>query len=116
MTIARLDENFTSGALQVNRTIWASVEAFASAFVANMPTLYTLRRETSSPDGTQVSKSFIRPESEEERGIRVTTSVELDVQYKSPTCPKRAILSDSSDYWDKRSSKEELIQTSVHYN
>jgi hypothetical protein len=116
MTIARLDENFTSGALQVNRTIWASVEAFASAFVANMPTLYTLRRRPSIPDGTLVSRMSIHPEWGEESGIRVTRSVELDVQYESPTFPKRAILSGIGDFWDKRSAEEELIQCSVHYN
>lgn len=32
--------------LQVNRTTWVSVKAFTAAFVANVPTLYTLRRRT----------------------------------------------------------------------
>jgi hypothetical protein len=113
MTIARLDENFNSGALQVNRTVWASAEAFASAFVANMPTLYTLRRRTSNPDGTLISRGSIRPDSGEERGIRVTRSIELDVKYESPTCPKREILSGNGDSLEKRPSNEESIQTSV---
>jgi len=116
MTIARLDENYSSGALQVNRTIWASVEAFASAFVANMPTLYTLRRRSNTSNGTMMSRSSTRPDSEEERGIKVTRSVELDVQYESPTFPKRAVMSDGGDSWDKQSSEEELIQTSVQYD
>ena len=57
----------------------------------------------------------IRPEWGEGSGIRVTRSVELDVQYESPTFPKHALLSGSGDSWDKRLS-EELIQCSVHYN
>jgi hypothetical protein len=117
MTIVRLDENFSSGALQVNRTIWASVEAFASAFVANMPTLYTLRRRTSTPDCTLVSRTSLRPESGEERGIRVTRSVEMDIQYESPdpTFPKRAVILGSVEKWDKRENEEELMRRSVHY-
>lgn len=30
--------------MQVNRTTWASVESFTAAFVANIPTLYALRK------------------------------------------------------------------------
>jgi hypothetical protein len=117
MTIVRLDENYSSGALQVNRTNWASIEAFASAFVANMPTLYTLRSRKNRKNSTTIARSSIRPDSEEAKGIRVVRSVELDVQYESPTFPKRAIVADSSELWDKRTSEEEdLIQTSVHCN
>jgi hypothetical protein len=116
MTIARLDENYSSGALQVNRTIWASVEAFASAFVANMPTLYTLRSRSNAVNSTLTSRSSICPDLEEERGIRVVRSVELDVKYVSPTFLERVILAHSGDSWDKRASEEDLIQTSVHCN
>lgn len=45
ITIIRLPLNFSHGTQQVNRTTWASVEAFAAAFVANVPTIYTLRRQ-----------------------------------------------------------------------
>lgn len=48
ITIIRLPLNFANGSAQVNRTTWASVESFAAAFVANLPTLYTLRRR--APD------------------------------------------------------------------
>ncbi len=116
MTIVRLDENYSSGALQVNRTNWASIEAFASAFVANIPTLYTLRRRPNSHNSALILRSSIRPNTEEERSIRVIRSVELAVQYESPTFPKHAILSDSSDSWDKRTSEEDLIQTSLHFS
>jgi hypothetical protein len=44
ITIIRLPLNFNHGMYQVNRTTWASVESFAAAFVANIPTLYTLRK------------------------------------------------------------------------
>jgi hypothetical protein len=46
ITVIRLPLNFDHGMAQVNRTTWASVEAFTAAFVANIPTLYTLRRRT----------------------------------------------------------------------
>jgi hypothetical protein len=44
ITVIRLPLNFNHGTYQVNRTTWASVESFVAAFVANIPTLYTLRR------------------------------------------------------------------------
>jgi hypothetical protein len=118
MTIVRLDENYSSGALQVNRTIWASVEAFASAFVANVPTLYTLRkrshRSNHTPEGTLASRSSTRPETGEGK-IRVTKSVELAEQYESPTLPgKAALYGTAGDAWDdKRSSQEEMLQNPV---
>ena len=34
ITIVRLDKNYATGAFQINRTIWASGEYLASAFVA----------------------------------------------------------------------------------
>lgn len=45
ITVVRLPLNFAHGSAQVNRTTWASVEAFGAAFVANVPTLFTLRRK-----------------------------------------------------------------------
>ncbi|KAH6672397.1 hypothetical protein B0J14DRAFT_655281 [Halenospora varia] len=44
ITVIRLPFNIKKGGMQINRTTWASVEAFVAAFVANIPTLYTLRR------------------------------------------------------------------------
>ncbi|KAE9366783.1 hypothetical protein N431DRAFT_495177 [Stipitochalara longipes BDJ] len=44
ITVIRLPLNFDHGMYQVNRTTWASVESFGAAFVANIPTLYTLRK------------------------------------------------------------------------
>jgi hypothetical protein len=49
VTVIRLPLNFANGSAQVNRTTWASVEAFTAAFVANVPTLYTLRRRAPDP-------------------------------------------------------------------
>jgi hypothetical protein len=46
ITVVRLPLNFANGTAQVNRTTWASVESFGAAFVANVPTLFTLRRKT----------------------------------------------------------------------
>ncbi|EPE33953.1 hypothetical protein GLAREA_06966 [Glarea lozoyensis ATCC 20868] len=45
ITVIRLPLNIKDSNLQVNRTTWASVEAFTAAFVANVPTLYTLRKK-----------------------------------------------------------------------
>lgn len=45
ITVIRLPLNLNHGMYQVNRTTWASVESFVAAFVANIPTLYTLRRK-----------------------------------------------------------------------
>jgi hypothetical protein len=105
MTIVRLEENFTSGAFQVNRITWASVEAFAAAFVANMPTLYTLRRSSNksiTPNSTLMSRSSMRQETREGQ-IRVTQSVDLAVLYENPEVPGQAVLYGASDAWVKRS-------------
>jgi hypothetical protein len=55
ITIIRLPLNFANGSAQVNRTTWASVESFAAAFVANIPTLFTLRRR--APDLSSASRT-----------------------------------------------------------
>ncbi|KAF4634785.1 hypothetical protein G7Y89_g3313 [Cudoniella acicularis] len=44
ITVVRLPFNIHDSGMQINRTTWASVESFTAAFVANIPTLYTLRR------------------------------------------------------------------------
>jgi hypothetical protein len=44
ITVIRLPFNLHNADTQVNRTTWASVESFTAAFVANIPTLYTLRK------------------------------------------------------------------------
>jgi len=49
ITVIRLPLNFANGSAQVNRTTWASVESFGAAFVANVPTLFTLRRTAPNP-------------------------------------------------------------------
>lgn len=36
---------YTSSTAQVNRNTWGSVEEFFAAFVANVPTLFTLRKD-----------------------------------------------------------------------
>src|SRR6266536_2623967 len=43
VAIARLPI-YGNGTSQVNRNTWGSVEEFAAAFVANVPTLFALRR------------------------------------------------------------------------
>lgn len=103
MTIVRLEENFTSGAFQVNRITWASVEAFAAAFVANMPTLYTLRRSSNksiTPNSTLMSRSTMRQETREGQ-IRVTKSVDLEALYKNPKVSGPAVLCGASGAWGK---------------
>jgi len=45
ITVIRLPLNLHNADMQVNRTTWASVESFTAAFVANIPTLYTLRKQ-----------------------------------------------------------------------
>jgi hypothetical protein len=45
ITVIRLPLNIKDSSFQVNRTTWASVESFTAAFVANVPTLYTLRKK-----------------------------------------------------------------------
>lgn len=44
ITVIRLPFNLEDAGMQINRTIWASVESFTAAIVANVPTLYTLRK------------------------------------------------------------------------
>lgn len=124
MTIARLGENLTTGALQINRTIWASVEAFAGAFVANTPTLYTLRKRTDpsllysngrGPYASHVSHAD-RDRDRQLHGITVTRSVNLET--RSIEMEERGEISKSSVHsmagagWDKQASVDDLIHVS----
>ncbi|KAE8381691.1 hypothetical protein BDV26DRAFT_289319 [Aspergillus bertholletiae] len=75
---------FDDNTSQLNRNTWGSVEEFLAAFVANMPTLYTLRRRTEKSYPTyyghgasegRVGGSRQPPFNE---GILVTNSVQLE--------------------------------------
>ena len=80
IAIARLPiyRNATS---QVERNTWGSVEEFAAAFVANVPTLFALRHKpamsdnTSFPANRHSERTGFRTISEE--GITVTRCIEL---------------------------------------
>lgn len=48
--------SYAGATAQVNRNTWGSIEMFVAAFVANVPTLYTLRRR--SPLSGSNSRSY----------------------------------------------------------
>ena len=80
IAIARLPiyRNATS---QVERNTWGSVEEFAAAFVANVPTLFALRHKPGTSDNSSFpaerhsERTGFRNISEE--GITVTRCIEL---------------------------------------
>lgn len=80
IAIARLPI-YGNGTSQVNRNTWGSVEEFAAAFVANVPTLFALRHRPATADNTSFhhrrhsEMTGFRNISDE--GIMVTRCVEL---------------------------------------
>jgi hypothetical protein len=80
IAIARLPI-YGNGTSQVNRNTWGSVEEFAAAFVANVPTLFALRHQPATVDNTSFHNNRhsemagFRNISEE--GITVTHCIEL---------------------------------------
>ncbi|KAH6694274.1 hypothetical protein BKA61DRAFT_564320 [Leptodontidium sp. MPI-SDFR-AT-0119] len=80
IAIARLPI-YGNGTSQVNRNTWGSIEEFAAAFVANVPTLFALRRRHPTFDNTtfQTIHHASRAGFTEvlEEGITVTRCVEF---------------------------------------
>jgi hypothetical protein len=117
ITIVRLDQNYATGAFQINRTIWASGEYLASAFVANMPTLYTLRRRR-RPEEISIrsrNKSDSAAVGADRQGITVTRSIELEEQYQVPNYPSIAMASGYTESWNQRTSQDDLTRVcSIH--
>lgn len=80
VAIARLPI-YGNGTSQVSRNTWGSVEEFAAAFVANVPTLFALRHRSATSDSTSFHNrrhsdmTGLRKLSDE--GIMVTRCVEL---------------------------------------
>jgi hypothetical protein len=107
-TIIRLPLNFTAGTQQVSRTTWASVEAFMAAFVANAPTLYTLRRRAPTdhsslnynnrPTYGSGKSGFKEVSDSGENTITVTKSIEMHDNMST----NNAEEADVDGSWDKR--------------
>ncbi|KAL4872099.1 hypothetical protein BDV12DRAFT_6316 [Aspergillus spectabilis] len=76
---------YNSSTAQVNRNTWGSVEEFFAAFVANVPTLFTLRKDPNKqkaqPSHISGSSSKARPRftpNQFEDSILLTTNVQLE--------------------------------------
>lgn len=91
ITIIRLPLNFAHGTAQVNRTTWASVEAFGAAFVANVPTLFTLRRKSPNLSIVTTSGSNPRTRTSRDGWGRMRSRSQVNVEDDSD----KDILSDS---------------------
>src|SRR5271169_6576219 len=117
MTAVRIEQNYGTGAMQVNRTMWASIEAFASALVANTPTLYTLRRPRKFGDSSlpTTGRSNSSVTGAGRYGITVTRSIELEEQSDVLKYPTGAVTR-YSEVWNKEMSQEELMRVwgSIH--
>ncbi|CZR70237.1 uncharacterized protein PAC_20138 [Phialocephala subalpina] len=80
VAIARLPI-YGNGTSQVNRNTWGSIEEFAAAFVANVPTLFALRHRPATADNTSFCNrrhsdmTELRKRADE--GIMVTHCIEL---------------------------------------
>jgi hypothetical protein len=84
IAIVRLPINWGYATTQFNRNIWGSVEEFAAAFVANVPTLFSLRRRpdlqnkrASQCTERNVRLSEFRQFRPSDEGIWVTSEIEL---------------------------------------
>ncbi|KAL3419708.1 hypothetical protein PVAG01_08206 [Phlyctema vagabunda] len=143
VTIVRLPLNVTNVTLQNNRTTWASTEAFAAALVANIPTLYTLRRRKtenlSTPkktawqgSGSHLGSHFTNPRSTRSRkvdeeildleygnrsnGIMVHTSIEMfdrSTALESRKSEKSGDTTPGEYVYERGVSQENLIVTDV---
>ncbi len=101
---------YGSGTSQVNRNTWGSVEAFASAFVANVPTLFALRHKTVLRD--QVIMSQIQRNSDiigfrqvKDSGITVTNSIEL----RNDAIGDVKTSHEHREIWDRQASNDSLV-------
>jgi hypothetical protein len=114
VAFVRLPINWGSGTTQFNRNNWGSVEAFAAAFVANVPTLFALRRRPNSDNNGAGSQSmddailsgFAQMKAE---GIIATTSNELhhhivQASGRPPDCQAT---------WEKQASNGNLVYVSL---
>ncbi|KAB8263034.1 hypothetical protein BDV32DRAFT_146825 [Aspergillus pseudonomiae] len=107
IAIVRLP-SFDDNTSQLNRNTWGSVEEFLAAFVANVPTLYTLRRrvEKSYPayysHGASEGRVGGSRPSPFNEGILVTNSVQLeymvDGRQKSQGSDHNVIRQDSDEH------------------
>ncbi|KAL4778562.1 hypothetical protein BJX76DRAFT_366145 [Aspergillus varians] len=100
-----------SSTAQVNRNTWGSVEEFCAAFVANIPTLFTLRKDpTKQKDESNPSESSARarpkftPNQFQDSDL-FTTNVQLDTVIPET---KRGRSRDNSRY---EASEENLIRS-----
>lgn len=118
ITVIRLPFNVHNADTQVNRTTWASAEAFTAAFVANVPTLFTLRkplREKSTAierlsgvgwmeaDKSSTAEEEPRQElGDDDRGhILAKKSVELQNRRKGLLIPPKD--NELPEFWDRKS-------------
>ena len=113
IAFVRLPINWGNGTTQINRNNWGSVEAFAAAFVANIPTLFALRRRqnldndgvgSQNVDNARLS-AFAQMK---EEGI-VTTSNELHHHIvQTPSRPP-----DCQATLEKHASNDNLVYVSL---
>jgi len=98
----------------VNRNTWGSVEAFAAAFVANVPTLFALRHKNESSDLASMSQTHRRSDivgfrQVKDSGITVTNSIEL----RNDAIDDLKSSHGHRELWDRQASNDSLVQ-SVH--
>ncbi|GMG23474.1 unnamed protein product [Aspergillus oryzae] len=106
IAIVRLP-SFDDNTSQLNRNTWGSVEEFLAAFVANVPTLYTLRRRADKSYPTYYSHGASEGRMGGSRhpphndGILVTNSVQLeymvDGRHKSQGSDHNVVRQDSNE-------------------
>jgi hypothetical protein len=94
----------------VNRNTWGSVEAFAAAFVANVPTLFALRHKTESRDPTSMSQTHRHSDIVGFRqvkgsGITVTNSIEL----RNDAIEDVKLSNEHRELWDRQASNDSLV-------
>jgi hypothetical protein len=106
---------YGNGTSQVNRNTWGSVEAFAAAFVANVPTLFALRNKTESRDPTTMSQThrnsdIIGFRQVKDSGITVTNSIEL----RNDAIEDVKRSHEHREFWDTRQASNDSLVPSVH--
>ncbi|KAL4918101.1 hypothetical protein BDW62DRAFT_217728 [Aspergillus aurantiobrunneus] len=81
---------YSSSTAQVNRNTWGSVEEFFAAFVANVPTLFTLRKDPTKqkdpPSHVSASSARARPRftpNQFQDSDLFTTNVQLDTRVET---------------------------------
>jgi hypothetical protein len=96
----------------VNRNTLGSVEAFAAAFVANVPTLFALRHKNESKDRMSMSQSYRHSDvigfrQVKGSGITVTNSIEL----RSEAIDDLKLSHKHREAWDRQASNDSLVQS-----